>query len=820
LYKLIMMNLNNDMTQMRDAIKKVWKAVDTLRGSFNSNDYFIILFLLTLIREGILDEATDSFLNARIKKRIGEIDESSPKKEYLTQVSYQFEESVAKLTSFQVENLIGLLTSIDKIVFENEFGELFDFLLYELTKSQGRFGGEGALPKELAIFMSQLVNLETNSTVYNPFSGYASLITLQQGRHVFYGEEFNRKTWAIGAMRLLSTDKYLDTNYQLVDSIENWNSKRLKYDLVISSPPFNMRLNGDFEGQFGRIRTVDSFFIEKGVKAVKEGGKLVVVVSNSFLSRGGYEENLRKYLIKDDLLESVISLPSGLLYNTDIPVTVLVLSKSENRRSQTQFVDGSAFIQGDRKARTLKYDELLKIIHSDRIHGSVRFVTSEIIHENDYNLVVGRYFKEEVEGVTLGSISNIYNGASVDSSTVGLYVRNRDLSNDRIRWELDLSSLEELSLPRGSKKIEESVLLISTRWKSLKVAYFEYNGTPINIGSGIVSIKVNPDLADLNYLTGELLSDYVDNQYQAFNSGGSISLQFIKKSDLFQIKIELPSIKEQRAKVKGIATLSKEIQQLEQERNNLAHGVIVEKKGEFASLKHTLGTPRQNILSYSEALIKFFEDNDSPSLTEVKSAFKNALGEDLISVFQSVKADINYISELLEKGENGLILEDYALNSILIKDIQSQINQVKANTYNFSLEVLPIRAEDKAILRSEVVLNKSLLKSLLDNVLSNASKHGFENGLENNQVIIDLSIINDDLVIEIKNNGKPFPNNFDKDKFIAKYSTANPEKGTGLGGYDINRIATYFNGTWDLILNEDEVYPVKFSFSFPIIFIS
>ena len=70
--------------------------------------------------------------------------------------------------------------------------------------------------------------------------------------------------------------------------------------------------------------------------------------------------------------------------------------------------------------------------------------------------------------------------------------------------------------------------------------------------------------------------------------------------------------------------------------------------------------------------------------------------------------------------------------------------------------------------------------------------------------------------MEIKNNGKSFPKNFNKEKFIRKYSTSNPNKGSGLGGYDIHRIAKYFeNPDWELKF-DDPIYPVKFKFQFNI----
>ena len=95
------------------------------------------------------------------------------------------------------------------------------------------------------------------------------------------------------------------------------------------------------------------------------------------------------------------------------------------------------------------------------------------------------------------------------------------------------------------------------------------------------------------------------------------------------------------------------------------------------------------------------------------------------------------------------------------------------------------------------------------------------------------------LNLEIKNNGKPFPKNFSKEKFIEKFSKSGGSNGSGIGGNDIDRIATYFSSdhintlkefrrvlgkeyedigldVWDLILNEDPIYPVIFKFSFNI----
>ena len=101
--------------------------------------------------------------------------------------------------------------------------------------------------------------------------------------------------------------------------------------------------------------------------------------------------------------------------------------------------------------------------------------------------------------------------------------------------------------------------------------------------------------------------------------------------------------------------------------------------------------------------------------------------------------------------------------------------------------------------------------------MTNANKYGFGDKAPENEVVFELKEIDDFLSIEVRNNGKPFPKNFERDKFVTKYSTADSKSGSGLGGYDIHRIATEFsNPEWELILNTDPIYPVKFKFKFPI----
>ena len=191
------------------------------------------------------------------------------------------------------------------------------------------------------------------------------------------------------------------------------------------------------------------------------------------------------------------------------------------------------------------------------------------------------------------------------------------------------------------------------------------------------------------------------------------------------------------------------------------------------------------------------------------------MGVDIISALDMIKNDIDFISEILEEGEKkGLILKGRKLISLFdINDIIK--NEISANSNNFKISKLLIVA--KGLKERGIECNRVLFKTLLDNILANAKKHGFKSNQESNEVVIKLSEVNEELILVVKNNGEPFPHNFSKNKFITKFSTSNPDSGSGLGGYDINRIASYFhNPEWELFLNENPIYKVIFKFSFPI----
>ena len=802
-----------------EAVKsKIWMMFDILRSeNISSDDYHVVLFLLSAYKDNLvtIDIVND---NHHLKERLNERLRNS-NYEYYEQyapIIQSFEPSIQRLSENGIRHLFSVLVEINKQVLTENFPDVFDSVLYRISQSQGRYAGEFIQPVELTRFMCGLADLKKDAKVFNPFAGLASFgVYLDQGQD-YFGQELNQKTWALGALRLMAYERPGSSRYVCDDSILHWPKESEKFDLILSNPPFGMRLGHHYRDIEPNIRTIEQFLIEKGIQSLKQNGKLIALLPQGFLFRGMHEQRLREHLVEEDLIDTIISLPGGLLLHTGIPLIILVLDKNKKLPGRVKFVDAKNFViaKGPRE-KVLNDYSLNSFIHSDKEDDNVvKTVYNKQIRDNDYNLSVARYFQKQIDGVKLGDILELVRGQRGNLPETGKLIRIRDLKDDKVDFTLDVSSVEEIELRRPDiPLVSESCLLLAMRWRTLKPTLFEFKGEPIFRSQDILSFKVNEAIADKAYLINELHADYVQEQLESYRLDASV-MPFIRKDDLMEVVIKIPSIEEQRAKVQGIYELSDKVKSLQEERNALVHGKTLKQFSEFASLKHTLGRPRQNILDWSDNLLDFLTKKKE-GFEALNKAFTEFYDIDIISALKEIKRDVNFITDVLEKGENGLVLSEYEKQVIPLSDINSIINELSNNGFNFKIKKLLLKGEK--LKERGIYANKTLLKTLLDNILTNANKYAFDKKATGNEVVIELTEVDDSLSMEIRNNGKPFPKNFDREKFITKYSTADSSNGSGLGGYDIHRIASDFNNPdWILSLNEDPFFLVKFKFQFPI----
>ena len=128
--------------------------------------------------------------------------------------------------------------------------------------------------------------------------------------------------------------------------------------------------------------------------------RTAIVCFPGIFYRGGAEQKIRKYLVDNNYVETVISLPSNLFYGTSIAVNILVLSKHKNDAT-TQFIDASGedFFKKETNNNVLLPDHIERIVEIFGNKEEVQYVATSIgnnkIAENDYNLSVSSYVEAE-----------------------------------------------------------------------------------------------------------------------------------------------------------------------------------------------------------------------------------------------------------------------------------------------------------------------------------------------------------------------------------------------------------------------------------------
>jgi type I restriction enzyme M protein len=167
--------------------QKISTIFDILRSeSITSEEYHIVLFLLSLYKDDIVSKETLSYQGNVYEDLIRTIHDSDEKaiKQYLP-IYQSFESALKRISSKGLLAIIQVMSDVNQEVLSEKFPDIFDRVLYRITQSQGRSGGEFIQPLELTRFICALADLPKESKVFNPFAGLASFGVLFRSRSIF-----------------------------------------------------------------------------------------------------------------------------------------------------------------------------------------------------------------------------------------------------------------------------------------------------------------------------------------------------------------------------------------------------------------------------------------------------------------------------------------------------------------------------------------------------------------------------------------------------------------------------------------------------------
>ena len=308
-------------------------------------------------------------------------------------------------------------------------GDAYEYLIGQFAAGSGKKAGEFYTPQQISDILSSIVALDSQepktgkrtylASVMDFACGSGSLLLNMRKRMgprgigKIYGQEKNITTYNLARMNML-LHGVKDTEFEIYhgDTLTNdWQllretnpAKKPYFDAVIANPPFSYRWNpSEAMGEDMRFKNyglapksaADFSFLLHGFHYLKDDGVMAIILPHGVLFRLGAEAKIRRKLLDDGNIDTVIGLPANLFYSTGIPVCILVLKKCK-KPDDVLFINASEQFEKGRRQNHLSDEHVNKIIKTyqerpEFVERYARRVEMTEIEANDYNMNISRY---------------------------------------------------------------------------------------------------------------------------------------------------------------------------------------------------------------------------------------------------------------------------------------------------------------------------------------------------------------------------------------------------------------------------------------------
>ncbi|MBI3274130.1 MAG: type I restriction-modification system subunit M [Candidatus Colwellbacteria bacterium] len=313
----------------------------------------------------------------------------------------------------------------DTYINSDLLGDAYEYLIKQFAADAGKKGGEFYTPREVERVIIQILNPHKKDHIYDPTVGSGGFL-LEAYHHLkekegekiartlyLYGQEINIGTFAIAKINMFLHG--LDAaDIQRGDTLANPqflnpNGTLKTFDICVANPPYSISdwESEMFKERYGRLEgyelppksNADYAFVLHIIKSMNSNGRAGIVLPHGVLFRGGAEGRIREQILKHDLIEAVIALPSKLFYGTGIPAAILIFNKNkpESRKSKVLIIDAEKDFSEGKNQNSLRVQDIQKIVKAydgwQDIAQYARVVGIKEIEKNEFNLNVRRYIE-------------------------------------------------------------------------------------------------------------------------------------------------------------------------------------------------------------------------------------------------------------------------------------------------------------------------------------------------------------------------------------------------------------------------------------------
>ena len=627
-------------------------------------------------------------------------------------------------------------------------------------------------PKELTQLVCTLIKEKGCRSVFNPFAGVASYTDFLKNED-YYCQDNNPIYRMIGRIRLDANHKDA-SRYDLGDSASEWNDHNS--DCIVATFP-----HGDIiRPELGRKNyfeyIIDAFF--------QSNAKYAYLITTPSVCNDFRHDGIREYVTKRGLLEMVVLLPAGLFVSTGIPHCLIVLNK-EKQDNNTLFVDASELAVRDKRRMVLNVSDTLNLIKNGAENKAK--INIKNIYERNYQWNPRIYISDTddhipsgFEPVILTDILQLVHKTKNAVEKRGFVIHKADLDTDDMSFVKDLSMFSLSERPENTYRIDEPVLLISDIGK-IKPLYIQASqDQPIFVNMGIYAYRLTNQWVDPAYLCLE-----ISRKVQSLGiSSVRTDLRLLEFTQIALPKdMSQKGLDEQRRIYKEVVDTAKLNKAKELGLLEIIENMKKDYINTVRNRKHDMKTPMtqlRNTLPLLKSLVDRVPDEVAQQLETYVERMETSM--DKLSMIVSHLADEQVFASP----------EPVNLEEILSKEVTNTANYV----VKYSCDET---AFDLAEIKSPIVMmGKTDAVRLVQNIVDNAIKHGFDNPNQKYTLSINLTIEDDNYVIEFVNNGKPLPEGIDKESYGMNGVKSKGSSGWGTGGFVVKSITEHYGGDYDI----------------------
>ncbi|GAB4662216.1 type I restriction-modification system subunit M [Mycobacterium avium subsp. hominissuis] len=303
----------------------------------------------------------------------------------------------------------------------DSFGDAYEYLMTMYASAAGKSGGEFFTPQEVSELLARItvVGKRSVNKVYDPACGsgslllkFAKVLGKEKVRQGFFGQEINLTTYNLARINMflhdINFEKFDIAHGDTLTDPQHWDDE--PFEAIVSNPPYSIKWAGDSNP----LLINDQRFAPAGILAPKSkadlaftmhmlswlavNGTAAIVQFPGALYRGGAEQKIRKYLVENNYVDTVIQLPPDLFFGTTIATCILVLKKSK-KTNDVLFIDASEqFVHVGNKNKLTEANRqnvLDAFTTREDVDHFAKLVTNADLASNNYNISVSSYVEAE-----------------------------------------------------------------------------------------------------------------------------------------------------------------------------------------------------------------------------------------------------------------------------------------------------------------------------------------------------------------------------------------------------------------------------------------